>query len=53
MIVNAVFVQSTSQRADRNYFNQRVDWGLASAAAVNFNSSIRISQSDLSADNTN
>ena len=49
IITSAVFAQSISQRADRNYFDQRVDWGLASAAVVTLNNSVRIDQSELSA----
>ena len=49
IISSAVFAQSINQRADRNYFYQRVDWGLASAAVVILNNSVCIDQSELSA----
>ena len=46
---SAVFAQSISQRADRNKFDQRINWGFASAAVVILNISVRIDQSELSA----
>ena len=49
IITSAVFAQSINQRVDRNYFDQRVDWELASTAAVILNNSVCIDQSESSA----